>query len=78
MIRVKVFPPRGCERSALDERGWLEMPEGSTVADVLKIIRCSRARAKLLMVSLNGVKTNLNAELRDGDVLGFFALIAGG
>ena len=29
-MRVKVFPPRGCDRSALDERSWVELPEGIT------------------------------------------------
>ena len=44
-MRVKVFPPHGCERSALDERGWAELPEGATVKDVLKLIRCSSVKA---------------------------------
>lgn len=77
-LRIKVFPPHGCDRSALDERGWVEMPEGSRVSDMLKIIRCSPARAKLLLISVNGVRTPLNRELKDGDVIGFFAPVTGG
>ena len=40
-MRVKVLPPHGCDRSALDERSWMELPEGTRVWDVLRIIRCS-------------------------------------
>lgn len=77
-MRVKVFPPLGCDRSALDERSWIELPEGSTVRDVLKIIKCSPLKAKLLLVSVNGERAGFRHELKDGDVVGFFSLVTGG
>lgn len=77
-MRVKVLPPRGCDRSALDERSWAELPEGSTVSDVLRIIKCSPVKAGLLLVSVNGERTKLSRELHDGDVVGFFSLVSGG
>lgn len=77
-MRVKVFPPRGCDRSALDERSWMDLPEGSTVGDVLKIIKCSPVRAKILLVSVNGEHSKLSRDLKDGDVVGFFSLVSGG
>ena len=77
-MRVKIFPPLGCDRSALDEKSWAEMPEGSTVNDVLKLIKCNPVKAKLLLVSVNGERARLNKELHDGDVVGFFALVSGG
>lgn len=77
-MRVKVFPPPGCDRSALDEKLWTDIPEGSTVSDVLKMIRCSPAKAKLLMVSVNGERSKLGRKLSDGDVVGFFLPISGG
>ena len=77
-MRVKVFPPRGCDRSALDERSWMDLPEGTTVGDVLKIIKCSPLRAKMLLVSVNGEHSRLDHELKDGDVVGFFSLVSGG
>ena len=78
MIKVKVFPPYGCDRSALDERLWAELPEGSKVSDVLKLIKCNPAKAKLLLVSVNGERARLARELHDGDVVGFFSLVSGG
>ena len=77
-MRVKVFPPLGCDRSALDERSWAELPEGSTVGDVLRIIKCSPLKAKLLLVSVNGERARVGRVLRDGDVVGFFSLVSGG
>ena len=77
-MRVKIFPPRGCDRSALDDRSWADLPEGTTVGDVLKIIKCSPFKAKILLVSVNGEHSRLDHELKDGDVVGFFSLVSGG
>ena len=77
-MRVKILPPRGCDRSALDAKSWMELPEGSTVGDVLRIIKCSPLRAKLLLVSVNGERAKFKHVLHDGDVVGFFSLVTGG
>jgi sulfur carrier protein ThiS len=77
-MRVKIIPPRGCDRSALDTRSWAELPEGSTVGDALRIIKCSPVKAGLLLVSVNGERTKLGRELHDGDVVGFFSFVSGG
>ena len=77
-MKVKIFPPRGCDRSALDERSWADLHEGSTVGDVLKIIKCSPIKAKLLLVSVNGEHVRFDHVLREGDVVGFFSLVSGG
>ena len=78
MIRVKVFPPYGCDRSALDEKSWMEIPDGSSVSDVLKIIRLNPVKAKLLLISVNGERASLSRKLKDGDVIGFFIPVSGG
>ncbi len=77
-MKVKILPPRGCDRSMLDERSWAELPEGSTVGDVLKLIKCNPLKAKLLLVSVNGESAKLGRELHDGDVVGFFSPVSGG
>jgi hypothetical protein len=66
MIRIKVLPPHGCDRSGIDERGWMELPEGATLRDVLRRIKCSRALAKLLLASVNGERAPFSTVLRDG------------
>ncbi len=77
-MRVKVLPPPGCDRSILDSRSWTDLAEGSTVRDLLRLIRCSPLKAKLLLVSVNGERSPLNRELKDGDVVGFFYPVSGG
>lgn len=77
-MKVKVLPPAGCDRSALDERSWMEVPEGADLTYVLKKISCGRLKAKLLLVSVNGERSELNRILEDGDVVGFFIPVTGG
>ena len=77
-MRVKILPPPGSDRSALDEKSWAELPEGSTVRDALRLVRCGPIKAKLLLVSVNGERSPLTRALRDGDVVGFFFPVSGG
>ena len=77
-MKVKILPPHGSDRSALDERSWAELEEGSTVADALRLVRCPPLKAKLLLVSVNGERSPLARELHDGDVVGFFLPVSGG
>ena len=78
MIRVKIVPPPGSDRSNLDERGWAELPDGATLKDALRVVRCRPAVAKLLLASVNGERVPLSNCLKNGDVIGFFMLCAGG
>ena len=77
-MRVKIIAPLGSDRSALDERSWAELPEGSTVRTALKVIKCSPVKARLLLVSVNGERADFGRELKEGDVVGFFSPISGG
>lgn len=77
-MRVKILAPHGCDRSALDERCWTTLPEGATLRDALRLIRCSPLQAKLMAASINGVRMPFNTPLAEGDVVGFFVLCAGG
>jgi molybdopterin converting factor small subunit len=78
MIRVKIIPPPGSDRSKLDERGWVELPDGATLKDALRLVHCSALVAKLLLASVNGERVPLSTLLQDGDVVGFFMLCTGG
>ena len=77
-MRVKVLPPAGCDRSRLDEKSWMEIPEGSDVEYVLNAISLGKLKAKLLLVSVNGERVKLNQKLNDCDVVGFFMPVTGG
>ena len=77
-MRVNILPPHGSDRSRLDQRSWAELPEGSTVRDALRLVRCSPLKAKLLLISVNGEQSPLSRELHEGDVIGFFFPATGG
>lgn len=77
-MKVKVLPPPGCDRSRLDDRSWMEIPEGADLAYVLNAVSCGTAKAKLLLVSVNGERAEIHQKLNDGDVVGFFIPVSGG
>lgn len=78
MIRVKMFAPLFFKISKIDDRGWIELPDKSTLQDALKTNKVPRIYAKFMNVSINGETMPLNTELHDGDVIGFFSLLVGG
>lgn len=78
MIRVRVTPPPGWKRKKLDERGWIELPDGARLADALKAIHMPNLIARMLIVSVNGAVSKPDRELCDGDSISFFPLASGG
>ena len=78
MIRVKVFPPYGIGSKAMDERGWLELADGTTLADAVHALGMPKIAAKIFMVHLNSEKQPMNTKLKNGDMIGFAALITSG
>lgn len=77
-MKVKIFPPLGMKLRGVDERGWLELDEGATLAEALKKAGVPRLTAKVFMVRLNSEPQTMSTVLKDGDVIGFFALLCGG
>ena len=77
-MRIKVFTPLGLAGEKLDERGWLELEEGTTLGGALKTLGISRLVAKAFMVRLNSEEKPMDTLLQDGDMIGFFSLISGG
>jgi len=60
----------------LGEPLWVELPEGSTGADLLRVLRVPAEEGKLFI--LNGVREEPEVSLRDGDRVGVFPPIGGG
>lgn len=77
-MKVKVYPGPLCEGSALDEDGFMELPEGATVADVLKGISCPLPVKMLRLYAVNYKKASLSTKLNDGDIISVLAPLAGG
>ena len=73
-MRIKVVSPVAIHE--LDENGSLEIPDGSRVRDVLKLLKMSPAR--LLPVSVNGIQVKRSHPLSEGDVLVLIYPLSGG
>ncbi|MCL2806613.1 MAG: MoaD/ThiS family protein [Coriobacteriia bacterium] len=78
MIKVRILPPPGWKAKKLDERYWLELPDGATLADALAAIKMPKLVAKAFFVSINGALARPGDELLDGDSVAFFPIVTGG
>lgn len=73
-MKIKVVSP--VEIRELDEGGNLEIPDGSRVRDVLKLLKLHPAR--LLPVSVNGEQVTGSHLLKDGDLVVLIFPLSGG
>jgi len=78
MIRVRVYPGPFGKRDLLDDDGFLQMEDGSTVGDLLKTMGIPRIVYNMGFYSFNYRKESLETRLADGDTLSFIAPLAGG
>ena len=78
MIKVRVMLPPGWSRKMLDERYWLELPEGAKLADALKAVRMPKILARTMFVCVNGAVSKTGVDLSDGDSISFFPIAHGG
>jgi len=77
-MKVKVFTPFGLANQKLDDRGWMELPEGATLGMAVSRLGLPGLLSKLCMVRLNGESLPLDTPLKAGDVISYFALLRGG
>ena len=73
-MKIKVVAP--VEIRELDQEGSLNLPDGSRVRDVLKLLMLNPAR--LLPVSVNGQQVPKSQRLKDGDVVVLIYPLSGG
>jgi len=78
MIKVRVMLPPGWSKKMLDERYWIELADGATLADALAAVRMPRPLAKAFFVSVNGSFSSSKVKLQDGDSIAFFPTVTGG
>jgi molybdopterin converting factor small subunit len=77
-MRVHVTIPPFWKWGNIDERGWIELPEGAKLSDVLGRIRMPKLLAQILMVSVNGAVSRPEKPLADGDSIVFIPIVTGG
>ncbi|MDZ5726184.1 MoaD/ThiS family protein [Acetobacterium sp. K1/6] len=77
-MKILVLPPGRYTSEKMDENGYLDIKEHSTVGDVLKILKMPKIIAKIWLTSVNGQIVPFNTALKDGDTIGFFSGLSGG
>ncbi len=75
VVRVRVAAP--FELPGQNTEGWLELPAGSRVSDLLRLARPPLA-LRLLPVMVNGRAAPRSQRLQDGDRVVFLLPISGG
>ena len=78
MIRVKVIGPFGLTNKIMDERGWVELPEGTTLGQLIRRLGLAGLIGKFLRPHLNGMVQPSSTVLKDKDIVSFFSPIRGG
>ena len=77
-MKVELYAPPMCDFSRVDDKGYLEIPDGTTFGQALKIIKLPFIWRKIFPCLLNYEKAPLNTVLKEGDIISIFTPIAGG
>jgi molybdopterin converting factor small subunit len=77
-VRVRVYAPPIADHGAIDERGFVELDDGSTLGDLLKRLRVPFGRVAATFCVVNYEKAGSKRVLADGDTVSFFSLLPGG
>jgi molybdopterin converting factor small subunit len=77
-MRIRVYAPRFADHSKIDDDGFVTMPAGATLNDLLKALRVPFRFAAVMFCLVNYERSPLSRALRDGDTVGFLALLSGG
>ena len=73
VIKVRLFAM--FREGRFDEKE-LEMPQGSSLADLMEYLKIPEKASKILLV--NGLSASVKDKLSDADVVVIFPMIAGG
>lgn len=77
-MQVKVYAPAFLDHKSIDSTGMMEIPPGSTLAEVYKKLKAPLIIWPVLLSSINYEKAALNRTLNDGDVVSIYFPLSGG
>jgi molybdopterin converting factor small subunit len=77
-MRIRVYAPPFARIAAIDEGGYVSLPEGATLNELFKALRLPFRRGAARLCLVNYEKASLDSALKDGDIVSFFALASGG
>ncbi len=79
-MRVSVYLPPyiKSDNNKLDRDGYIELEDGTTLRELFKILKVPLPFGMVHLCRVNYEKATLNRELKEGDIVSFFAMISGG
>ena len=77
-VKVRVYAPPLADPAAIDADGFVELPDGATLGELLSLLRVPLRPLAALFCMVNWRRAALRATLRDGDTVGFVGLLPGG
>lgn len=77
-MKVKLYAPPICDHTAIDDQGFLDIPQKSRLKDVLSLIGLPRIIRPILIAKVNYEKVPGSFILQEGDVVSIFWPLSGG
>jgi len=78
MIKIEVYATPVCSFEKISKEGYMEIPEGTTLLEVLKIIKLPFLHRKFSVITVNSDKVKGSYVMKDKDVLSIFMPVTGG
>lgn len=77
-LKIKVYAPPFLHGDDIDENGWLEVTEGTTLKDLYKVLKVPVILRPVIICSVNYAKPEKNQLLKAGDIVSIYYPVAGG
>lgn len=77
-MKIRVYPPANADPAALDERGYMELPEGARLRDLHRALGIPPLARPFLFCAVNYKISGPRRALKDGDTVSYFAMVRGG
>jgi molybdopterin converting factor small subunit len=77
-MKIKVYAPGFLDFNYIDENGYMELEDGSTINEVFKKLKVPFYMKKFLIFSVNYEKASLKTRLKEGDTVSFLTPLSGG
>lgn len=77
-MKIEFHGPSVCDFSKMDKYGYIEVEEGTTLKQFLKIVKLPVIWRKIFPLLLNYEEAPMDTVLKDGDIVTSFSVISGG
>lgn len=77
-MKIEFHGPSMCDFSKMDKNGGIEVPEGTTLRQFMKIVKLPLIWTKVFPFLVNYEKVPYDTVLKDGDIVSAFSPSGGG